>query len=156
MMESPAILVADDNADDVELLRLAFVKAGFGKHFHAVRGGEQVIRYLNGEGEYCDRAKFPFPKLVLLDLKMRDVSGCEILRWIRARPELRRLPVIVFTGSEYSHDIERAYDLGANSYLIKPHGLDELLAAVKNIGEFWLTVSKLPGREPLSPFRSYL
>jgi CheY-like chemotaxis protein len=153
MSDSPAILVADDSADDVELLRRAFGKAGFGKDFHAVCGGAQVIEYLAGEGEYADRSRFPFPRLILLDFKMRGISGSEVLRWIRARPEFKRLPVIVFTGSEYTRDINEAYDLGANSYLVKPHGLDELLAAVKQIGEFWLRVSKLPGQDPLSARR---
>ena len=144
MMDISTVLVADDNPDDLELLRRAFGKAGFGSQFHGVADGRDVARYLKGEGPYSDRSKFPFPRLVLLDFKMRQMDGWEILQWIRQRPEFRRLPVIVFSGSDYAADVNKAYDLGANSYLIKPPTLEELLAAVKQIGEFWLQVSKLP------------
>ena len=98
MSQSAAILLADDNADDVELIRRAFVKVGFAAGFHAVCGGNELIKYLRGDEQYRDRTRFPFPRLVLLDFKMR-VDGWEILQWIRQRPEFRRLPVIVFTGS---------------------------------------------------------
>jgi CheY-like chemotaxis protein len=147
MPETPAILVADDNRDDVELLRRAFAKAGFAEHFHAVCGGHQVLKYLSGHAPYDDRERFPFPRLVLLDFRMQGFTGPEVLQWIRQRPEFKRLPVIVFTGSDYSEDVNKAYDLGANSYLVKPQSIDELLEAVMQIGEFWLRLSKLPGRD---------
>ena len=147
MTESPTILVADDNRDDVELLRRAFAKAGFAEHFYAVCGGRQVLQYLNGESPFEDRQKYPFPRLVLLDFKMQGLTGPEVLSWIRQRPQFKYLPVIVFTGSDYSEDVNKAYDLGANSYLIKPQSIDELLEAVKQIGEFWLRLSKLPSGE---------
>ena len=150
MTHTPTILIADDNADDVELLRRAFGKAGFAQQFHAVCGGRDIIEYLEGKGIYQDRASFPFPSLVLLDFKMRGMTGSEVLQWIRARAEFKRLPVIVFSGSAYAKDVNEAYDLGANSYLIKPHSLEELLEAVKQIGEFWLRLSKLPGQDSLS------
>jgi CheY-like chemotaxis protein len=148
MSESAAILLADDNADDVELIRRAFLKAGFAAGFHAVCGGNEVIKYLRGDEQYRDRTRFPFPRLVLLDFKMR-VDGWEILQWIRQRPEFRRLPVIVFTGSNYPGDIDKAYDLGANSYLVKPQTPEGLVEAIKQIGEFWLRLTLLPGRDTL-------
>lgn len=148
MSESTTILLADDNSDDVELIRRAFVKAGFAAGFHAVCGGNELIMYLRGDEQYHDRARFPFPRLVLLDFKMR-VDGWEILQWIRQRPEFRRLPVIVFTGSNYPGDIDKAYDLGANSYLVKPPTPEELAEAVKRIGEFWLRLTLLPSRDVL-------
>ena len=150
-MENPTILVADDNADDVELLRRAFSKAGFGRGLHAVRGGQQVIEYLKGDGDYADRNRFPLPRLVLLDFRMQGLSGEEVLRWIRQRSEFKHLPVIVFSGSEYQEDINKAYDLGANSYLIKPQALDELISAVEHIGQFWLQLSRLPESQSLRP-----
>ena len=151
MSESPAILVADDNLDDVELLRRAFAKAGFANRFFAVNGLE-AIRYLEGHGAYADRAEYPLPRLVLLDSRMRGMSGAEVLQWIRQRPQFRRLPVIVFTGSDYEEDVNRAYDLGANSYLVKPQSLEDLLVAVQQIGEFWLRLSQLPDRDSLSHY----
>jgi CheY-like chemotaxis protein len=148
MSETGVILLADDNTDDVELVRRAFSKIGLGNHFHAVCGLNEVIRYLRGDEQYRDRTRYPFPHLLLLDFKMR-VDGWEILQWIRQRPEYRRLPVVVFTGSNYPGDIDRAYDLGANSYLVKPSTPEELSEAVKHIGEFWLRVTRLPGRDPI-------
>src|SRR5678816_1924064 len=149
MWDSPAILAADDNADDIELLHRSFDKAGFANQFFAVSSGQAVIQYLQGEGEYADRQRFPFPRLVLLDFKMQGITGPEVLQWIRQRPEFMRLPVIVFTGSNYEEDINRAYDLGANSYLVKPQTLNDLIAAVQQIGDFWLRLSRLPDRPSL-------
>ena len=146
--ESSAILLADDNSDDVELIRRAFSKIGLGSAFHAVCGINETIKYLRGDDPYQDRGRFPFPRLVLLDFKMR-VDGWEILQWIRQRPEFRRLPVIVFSGSNYPDDINRAYDLGANSYLVKPSKPEDLSEAVSHIGDFWLNVTRLPGRDPI-------
>ena len=151
MSENPAILVADDNLDDVDLLRRAFAKAGFANRFFAV-SGVQAIHYLEGKGVYADRTQYPLPRLVLLDFKMQGLSGSEVLQWIRQRPQFRRLPVIVFTGSDYEEDVNRAYDLGANSYLVKPQTLDDLLAAVQQIGDFWLRLSQLPDRDSLSHY----
>ena len=148
MSEIAAILLADDNPDDVELIRRAFAKADFAAAFHAVCGGNELIKYLRGDEPYSDRARFPFPRLLLLDFKMR-VDGWEILQWIRQRPEFRRLPVIVFTGSNYPGDIDKAYDLGANSYLVKPQTPEELVEAIKHIAEFWLRLTLLPGRDAL-------
>jgi CheY-like chemotaxis protein len=146
MTDNPTILVADDNVDDVELLRRAFARAGFANRFFAVNG-VRVVQYLEGKGPYADRVAFPLPRLILLDIKMQGMSGTEVLQWIRQRPQFRRLPVIIFTGSDYEEDVNRAYDLGANSYLVKPQTLEDLLVAVRQIGEFWLRLSQLPGRD---------
>jgi CheY-like chemotaxis protein len=130
------------------LIRRAFVKAGFAMGFYSVCGFNELIKYLRGDEPYRDRKRFPFPRLVLLDFKMR-ADGWEVLQWIRQRPDFRRLPVVVFTGSNYPGDIDKAYDLGANSYLVKPTKPEELAEAVRHIGEFWLRVTLLPGRDGL-------
>lgn len=148
MIIRDAILLADDSQDDVELIRRAFARIGMEHQLFHVSNGNEVMKYLRGEGPYEDRMRFPLPRLLLLDFKMR-VDGWEVLQWIRQRPEFRRLPVVVFTGSDYPSDIDRAYELGANSYLVKPSRLEELSEAVKRIGEFWLNVTRLPGRDPL-------
>jgi CheY-like chemotaxis protein len=148
MHEPGAILLANDNAEAAELIHKAFARIGFGHDFHSICGGNEVLKYLRGDGPYQDRSRFPFPHLLLLDFSMRS-DGWEILQWIRQRPDFRRLPVIVFTGSNDAGDVDKAYDLGANSYLVKPAQPEELVEAVKRLGEFWLRITRLPGREPI-------
>jgi CheY-like chemotaxis protein len=150
MLDSANILLADDKMNDVELLRAAFARSPLNASVHTVKSGHEVIQYLEGNGPFHDRLKYPLPRLVLLDLDLPGVSGWQVLEWIRQRPLLKRLPVIVFTGSDREKDIDKAYELGANSYLVKPPDLHELIEAVKQISEFWLRTSRLPTREPLS------
>jgi CheY-like chemotaxis protein len=132
------ILLVDDKREDAELVQRAFREAGFDDPIKAVELGEEAIKYLKGEGDYADRGKFPLPKLVLLDPRMVGVSGWEVLEWVRQRPSFRFLPVIVFSGSGYSGDAEKARQLGANAYEVKPQAFEELVAVVKRVGEFWL------------------
>ena len=143
--------MADDDPDDVQLLRLAFEKAGFRNHIVVVEDGREVIDYLSGEGAYADRVKFPLPLLLLLDLKMPRVSGLEVLAWLRDHPEIGKTPVIVLTHSSYDTDVSEAYRLGANSFLVKPTGLHEFVEQMKAVGEFWLAQARLPGPGSAAP-----
>ncbi len=145
------ILLADDNADDVLLVRMAFKRAGFENQILSVMDGEQVLQYLKAEGPYADRARFPVPELVLLDLKMPRMDGFDVLEWVRQRPEWKCLPIIVFTTSFYGPDVKRAYDLGANSFLTKPADFHEFVSAVKQLGDFWLRETVLPQPGPFVP-----
>ena len=131
------ILVVEDSGDDAVLIRVAFRKAGFDDPFQTVGHPGEALRYLKGEGEYADRARFPFPHLILLDHKMPGDSW-EIIEWVRRRPELRSLPVVVFSGSADPSHEKKAYDLGANAYHVKPQNFEEFTETVKRIGEFWL------------------
>jgi CheY-like chemotaxis protein len=124
------ILLAEDNEDDVLLLREAFRKAGATSHLHVVPGGAEALAYLKGEGPHGDRSEFPFPDLILLDLNMPRVNGFEVLEWIRQDAECGRLVVHVLTSSSRDADVQRAYDLHANSVLLKPSRVDELVALV--------------------------
>src|ERR1044071_834602 len=151
MMPSGPVLLAEDNPDDVPLVRLGFKKAGCQAPIHIVSDGEQAVQYLKGEGQYADRAKFPIPSILLLDLKLPRLNGFEVLSWIRQRPEWKCLPVVVLTTSHFGKDIEQAYDLGANSFLTKPTDLIEWLTAVKELIRFWLHDSQLPEPGPFVP-----
>jgi CheY-like chemotaxis protein len=139
-----AILVVEDNADDVLLLQRAFKKAALQNPLHVVGDGQAAIDYLGGTAGYGDRERFPLPALVLLDLKLPRRTGHEVLDWIRAQPGLRRIPVAVLTTSRESPDINRAYDLGVNSYLAKPVDFDALLALVRTVQLYWITLNERP------------
>src|SRR5678815_4087568 len=104
-----AILLVDDNPHDVVLLRLAFRRVGIIDPIKLVNDGAEAVRYLKGEGSYADRHTYPRPTLMLLDLKVPQTSGFEVLQWVRAQPSLKGLVVVVMTGSKQSEDVARAY-----------------------------------------------
>src|ERR1041384_7596118 len=108
----PVILLVDDNPHDVVLIRLAFRRVGIIDTIHLVKDGVEAMRYIKGEGVYADRHQFPIPTLVLLDLKMPQTSGFEVLEWIREQPGLASVVIVVMSGSKNDKDIERAYSLG--------------------------------------------
>jgi CheY-like chemotaxis protein len=132
----PAILLVDDNPHDVVLLRLAFRRVGIIHPIKLVNNGIEAIRYLKGEDTYSDRQQYPSPTLMLLDLKMPSTSGFEVLRWIRQQPLLSQLAVVVLTGSAESQDIEKAYELGASSYLVKPARFSDLVEITQTLKKY--------------------
>jgi CheY-like chemotaxis protein len=139
-----AVLLVEDEPDDVLLARRAFAKAGIAAPLHVVGDGEAAVAYLAGTGAYADRLRYPVPGLMLLDLKLPRLGGLEVLRWVRAQPPLRRLPVVVLTASKENVDLERAYDLGANSYLVKPVSFDGMIELSRALGLYWLTLNEPP------------
>jgi len=128
----------------VEILKLAFSRAGLGVSWHFVSNGEETIEYLKGEGAFSNRTEHPLPTMLLLDLKMPGLNGFDVLEWLRLQPGLRRLLVVVFTGSEEQQDINRSFELGANSYIIKPVGFDKLQEIVGYLENYWLRVNQCP------------
>jgi CheY-like chemotaxis protein len=138
------ILVVEDDPNDVLLIQRAFGKARILNPVRTVSNGDEAVAYLSGEGPFADREAYPFPVLVLLDLKLPRRSGLEVLGWIRSQPGLKRLPIVVLTSSKESIDINRAYDLGANSYLVKPVGFDSLLELVKSLEVYWMMLNQNP------------
>lgn len=138
------ILMAEDNEGDILLLQRAFDRAGIKAPLQAVRNGQEAIQYLSGKHGFEDRKRFPLPNLMLLDLKMPLVDGFEVLKWLRAQPGLRRLPVIVFSSSALEEDVNLAHDLGANAFAQKPNGFQGLFETVKAIEEFWLKRNCFP------------
>ena len=143
-MSGTAILLVEDDANDVILIRRAFAKAEIKNPVYTVEDGDAAVAYLAGEGAYADRDEHPLPGVVLLDLKLPRRSGLEVLEWVRQSPTLRRLPIVVLTSSRESADVNRAYDLGANSYLVKPHSTEDLLALVEKLKNYWIEANKKP------------
>jgi len=144
MPDKAVILLAEDREDDILLIRKAFRKAFVNNPLHVVRDGEEAISYLSGEGIYSNREEFPLPDLLLLDLKMPRVDGFEVLMWIRAQPELSSLRVVVLTSSDQLRDVNRAYKLGANSFMVKPVDFEDVVHMSKFLTVYWLGMSKTP------------
>ena len=142
---NPTILLVEDDKNDVFFMQRAFGKASVPVRMQIARDGRQALRYLRGEGEYADRDRHPLPCLTLLDLNLPYVHGLEVLKQIRAESRLRKLIVVVLTSSIADSDIERAYELGANSYLSKPNNLEEGQELAELIGQYWLHKNRLPG-----------
>ena len=120
MPETRLILLAEDDDNDVLLIQSAFKGAGILTPIYVVRDGDEVIAYLKGVGKYANRAEYPLPSVLLLDLKMPRKTGFEVLQWIRSERTLQTLRVIVLTGSTDLLDLNKAYQLGTNSFLVKP------------------------------------
>ena len=138
------ILLAEDDPNDVLLIQRAFQRNLVANPVQVVRDGDEAVAYLSGQAPFADRERHPLPVLMLMDLKMPRKSGLEVLEWVRQQPGLKRLPIIVLTSSNQSPDINRAYELGANSYLVKPAGFDSLLDLVKNLDMYWLILNEKP------------
>jgi len=147
------ILLAEDRDDDVLLIRRAFASAYIPNPLYVVKDGEEAIAYLAGERRYANREEYPLPSLLLLDLKMPRMDGFEVLTWIRQQPSLKALRVVVLTSSSDLRDVTKAYQLGANSFLVKPVDFQNLIALIKTVEGYWLEISKVPeiSRPPRSP-----
>jgi len=143
MPAGSAILIAEDSEDDRFLLTEALRIAGVGHPVRFVEDGRQAVAYLSGTGAFADRTKFPPPGLVVLDFKMPLMNGIEVLKWIRASG-MKRLPVIILSASSLPGDVERAYDLGVNSYLMKPSSIETLAVLMKALSAYWLTFNEYP------------
>jgi CheY-like chemotaxis protein len=143
-MEANTILVAEDCDDDVFLLKRALTRAGIPAGVQVAPDGEEALAYLRAEGRYSDRQKFPFPTLVLLDIKMPRMNGFEVLDQIRRDRALRRLTVILFTSSHEERDVNLAADLCANSYVLKSHNLELLMQLMQTMQAYWLSLHQ-PG-----------
>jgi DNA-binding response OmpR family regulator len=130
--------------DEPCVLKRACERARVTFRCESVNSAEEGLRYLSGTGKYGDRARYPMPALVMLDLDLDEGEGHRALSWIRSQPRLRYLPVVVLSRSKSQMDMRRAYDLGANSYLVKPVSFAGLVEVVKLIERFWLTLNQTP------------
>lgn len=139
-----AILLVEDDSNDVLLVQRAFRLAKFDRPIKIVSDGEEAISYLLRKPPYEDNELYPLPVLILLDLKLPRRSGLEVLEWLRQQPELKRLLVVVFTASQESPDVKKAYDLGVNSYLVKPVLFEDLVVLMNNLGTYWLELNENP------------
>jgi CheY-like chemotaxis protein len=131
------ILIAEDNLDDVFLLKRALRRNGAESNVYLVGDGQEAIDYLRGEPPFDDRFKYPFPEVIYTDLKMPRMGGLEVIKWLKGHPDCGVIPIIVLSASQQDEDIRQAYQLGANAYLVKPTTLDELTEMVRVTMEFW-------------------
>src|SRR5688572_2355285 len=145
----PVILVAEDAQSDVFLLRRAFHRAGVETPIQVVSDGEEAIAYLEGVGKFANRAEYPLPDLLLLDLKMPRKDGFDVLEWLQRQPALASLRTVVLTTSERIWDVNRAYELGANSFLVKPLDSAEFSNMIHAVYRYWLALDKRPKLERL-------
>jgi CheY-like chemotaxis protein len=138
---SVEILLVEDNPDDVDLTVEAFKESSAQSRLHVVEDGAQALAFLRRQGSYRG---VPRPNLILLDLNLPRKSGYEVLREIKADPELRQIPVVVLTTSSADTDIVRSYELSANCYITKPVDLETFLSVVRVVDRFWRDVATLP------------
>src|SRR5689334_17716235 len=136
------ILVAEDDPNDVTLLKRAFLKNGINNPVHVCSDGEDAIAYLQGSGSYRDREKFPFPSILITDIKMPRRNGFEILQWLREHPECHIIPVMVLSASREERDVKKSYEMGANAYIHKPSSFAELVKLMQIASEFWSVCEK--------------
>ena len=144
MSDQAVVLLIEDNDDDVALVRRAFAKGKVVNPLQVVRSGEEAMEYLIGIGRYANRAEYPLPELILLDLKLPGIDGFQTLRWLRQQPSFKALRVVVLTSSSAVHDATLAYQAGANSFLVKPLDFDEFVNVTNAIQGYWLWTSKTP------------
>lgn len=144
-MSNGSVLLVEDDPSDFRLIQRAFHKLAERFEMFRLTNGDDVIAYLAGEGPYENRAAHPIPSMLLLDLKLPRRSGFEVLEWVRQQASaLSRLPVVVLTSSRHSTDINRAYDLGANSYLVKPETSGQLEELATQFRSYWLSLNEFP------------
>jgi CheY-like chemotaxis protein len=138
------ILVVEDDFDHFRLIDEAFRRGRIENSLTQATSAEEAIACLNGDGRYADREKYPLPCLILLDLKLPGESGFAVLEWVRKHPTFARLPVVVLTLCHHNDDLEKAYRLGANSYLVKPFDVGEFQALIKSINSYWVLLAEKP------------
>jgi CheY-like chemotaxis protein len=131
------ILQVEDSADDARLLQLAFQKAGVTNQIITVQDGEEALCYLNGEGACADRNRFPMPGVILLDLKLPGISGFDVLAWIKQQSSLKEILIVVISGHSEISQLNRAYSLGAHSFLTKPINGQDVANLTNAFKEHW-------------------
>ena len=140
------VMLVEDNEDHIELTVSALEEANIGNNVIVMKDGSEALTYLNGEGEFSDRRVHPLPILIMLDLKMPIIDGKAVLRKLKSDEKLKTIPVVILTSSDLERDMKECYNLGANSYIVKPISFGEFVEKVKSIPLYWLLVNKNPPR----------
>ncbi|MBN9690902.1 MAG: response regulator [Verrucomicrobia bacterium] len=138
------VLLVEDNPRDAEMTLRSLRRRHLANHVVHVKDGQEALDWLNATGNYVDRDCSQNPKLVLLDLKLPKVDGLEVLRSLRASPRTRLIPVVILTSSREDKDVIEGYELGVNSYVVKPLDFDKFSTAVAELGQYWLLVNETP------------
>jgi two-component system response regulator len=141
-MDAVDILLVEDNPQDAELMMRAFKKRNFANRLFAVEDGEEALDFIFCRGQYTERDIAHPPKVILLDIKLPKLNGLEVLREIKSDPRTRSIPVVMVTSSREDPDIKSAYELGANSYVVKPVEFDAFTDAMSHLGFYWLLVNQ--------------
>lgn len=141
------ILIVEDNQQDLDLALRALKKAKLTNRVHAVRDGEEALEFLFCEGRYSRRKIGDAPKVILLDLKLPKVDGLEVLQKIKSDPRTKSIPVVVLTSSREQNDVVETYNLGVNSYIVKPVNFEQFSEAVQKLGMYWLLLNHPPKLE---------
>ena len=142
--EQIEILLAEDNAADAEMTLRALRRNNLANKVHWVKDGEEALDYVLGRGDYAGRNPESPPKLVLLDIKMPKVDGVEVLRQLKSEEKTRSIPIVVMTSSNEEHDIVQSYQLGVNSYIVKPVQFEAFLETAAKIGMYWMLTNRVP------------
>ena len=142
------ILYAEDDPTDAIIFSMAFKRALLPAVLHIVDDGLAAVDWLGGKGQYSDREQFPEPDILILDLKMPKKNGFEVLQWVRSQADLRRLLVVVLTSSNLQADVDRAYESGANSYLVKPIEFNEMANMIQRFEAYWTELNRFPTTTP--------
>jgi len=150
-LKAGVILVAEDNPDEALLLQRAFKKAGVDVRIHVCADGNEATEYLRGENAFTDRIRFPFPSMVITDLKMPRCNGFELLERMQKEHRCSVFPRVVLSASAEDRDVKRAFRAGANCYLQKPTRFDDLVGMVKSLCDFWIGTLVPPPMQPLFP-----
>lgn len=144
MTNDVEILLVEDNPNDVELAVHAFERNRIANHVQVVRDGAEALDFLFCRGEFASRQNHPHPRLVLLDLKLPKVDGLEVLRQIKADARTRTIPVVMLTSSREERDIVESYQMGVNSYIVKPVDFEQFTNSVQQLGLYWLLLNQPP------------
>lgn len=144
MIERIPILLVEDDENDIYLFQRAAREAGIRNPISIAHDGQEAIDYLSSQEKFLDRVRFPLPCLIILDIKMPRRTGIEVLEWLRAEPALRKLPVIMFSSSAQPADVDRAYELGANAFIVKPSSSERRKDLALVLKAFWLELNQMP------------
>jgi CheY-like chemotaxis protein len=142
--DRPTLLIVEDNEDDIFFVERIFKQIGARCELRFARDGMEAIEYLTGKGTFKDRAQYPMPTIILMDLKMPRRNGFEVLEWMHNQPEIKLIPTIVVTSSTLQEDVTRAYRLGANAVMNKPVDKDSLLQMLKSFHIYWTDFVEMP------------
>jgi CheY-like chemotaxis protein len=138
------ILLVEDNPQDLELALRALQKANVTNHIQVARDGAEALDFVFGEGAFAGRRLADGPKVILLDLKLPKVDGLEVLKRLKGDPRTRMIPVVILTSSKEQRDVVESYQLGVNSYLVKPVNFERFAEAVRDLGFYWLLLNHPP------------
>lgn len=141
-MQIVEILLVEDNPDDLEMALFAFREANIANKIQVARDGQEALDFIFAEGGFAGRQREPYPKVVLLDLKLPKVDGFEVLRRLKASSETRTIPVVVLTSSKEQRDMVETYNLGVNSYIVKPVSFENFASVIKELGFYWLILNQ--------------